>query len=121
MERLGIAARPPGPFRLSHDARDRRTFKGARPLAQTLVTEPAQSPNDFSKLLVVGGERGQPFPDLFAAPPTFLAQRREAVAIKPCANEVRRFVRERIVREQRERAGIVLQKFGGKVECPWVF
>src|SRR5439155_14206669 len=51
-------------------------------------------------------------------PACFVAERRELVTIKSCADIVRRRIGKRIVREERERAAIVVPKFPDEVQRP---
>src|ERR1051326_8802872 len=51
-------------------------------------------------------------------PPHFVAGRSEMISIQPRADVTRRFVRKRIVIDERERAGIVMQKFPDEMERP---
>ena len=50
-----------------------------------------------------------------------LAGRRELVLVKPRADVMRRRIRERVVRQQRERAGVVVEELPDEMERPWVF
>ena len=73
------------------------------------------------KLGIVRREGGQPSADWFAFPPCFLTNWREMITIKSRANVMRRRVGKGIVRKERERAAIVMQKFPNKMQRPRIF
>src|SRR5438132_7047856 len=74
-----------------------------------------------AELAVVARKSGQPFAEQFAFPPCSISDRREFVAIKSCADVMRRCIREWIVGQQGERTLIVAQKFPNKMQCPRIF
>ena len=67
---------------------------------------------------IVCGERRQPFTDSFALPPGLVTNRRKLIAVKPCADVMRWCIGKGIIREEREGAAIVMQKFPDKVQRP---
>src|SRR6266853_1633074 len=67
---------------------------------------------------IVCRERRQPFADSFAFPPRLLPDRREPIPVKSHSNVMRRRIRKRIIRQERECAAIVVQKFPDKTQRP---
>src|SRR5437870_10553469 len=83
--------------------------------------EPIHRNEQTLKLGIIYIQRGQPFADSFAFPPRFLSNRREPITIKSCSNVMRRSVWKGIVRQERECAAIVVQKFPDKMQRPGIF
>src|SRR6266850_3219602 len=80
--------------------------------------QPIHRVQQTPKLRVAYVQRGQPFADSFAFPPRFVANWRKLIAIQPCSNVMRRRVGKGIVRQERQRAAIVMQKFPYKMQRP---
>jgi len=76
---------------------------------------------EAAELGVIGGESGEPFTDRFASPPGAIAGRRKLVAIKARSDVMRRRVGKWIAGQERERAGIVVEKFPDEMERPRIF
>src|SRR5947208_6318550 len=100
----------------THTCSHSSPYQADNPLAALI--QPIHRPEQAAKLGVVCGKSRQPFADLLAIPPSFLAKRREPVAIKSRPNIMRRRVGKWIVREERERTAIVMQKFPNKMDRP---
>src|SRR6266496_4490283 len=86
-----------------------------------LSVQPIHRFEQPTKLRIIRRQRRQPFTNWLAFPPPFFAQRREPITIKSRPNVTRRRVRKGTVREQRQRACIVMEKFPNKMQCPRVF
>src|SRR5947207_15506609 len=72
------------------------------------------------ELRVVYVQRRQPFADSFALPPRSVANWRKLISIQPGPNIMRWRIRKGIVRQKRERAAIVMQKFPYKMQGPGI-
>src|SRR6266446_546649 len=70
--------------------------------------QPIHRVQQTPKLRVVYVQRRQPFADSFAFPPRFVANWRKLIAIQPCSNVMRRRVGKGMVRQERQRAAIVM-------------
>src|SRR5213080_4815852 len=82
------------------------------------LIQPIHGFQQLAKLRIVRGERREPFAYQFTFPPCFISNLRKPITKESRSNVMRLRVRKRIIRKQRKRATVIVQKLPDKMQRP---